>query len=243
MDAAETGKLIRECRMEKGLTQQALAETLHVSAGAVSKWENGHSFPDISVLEPLSDVLGVSISEIVMGKRRAEETNDHRAEENEAISSVIGEAVRQRRRGIIKWTVLTLAAAAVIACGVIWLFIIGPKAKQADIRVRTEFQENSPGITEWVINFETIDGRALYPYTEETYAASEDGEGTVEGRLIHLRIPPFGHANTGSFSWGYFRADGQPVSGDYDFYVIVDYADGQVRYSMREEGLFERQAK
>lgn len=239
MDAKETGKLIRGSRTERGLTQQALADALHVSAGAVSKWENGHSFPDISLLESLSDVLGVSISEIVMGKRNTEETAEHLAGESEAIRSVISEAVRQRRKGIIKWTALSLLAAAVMACGMIWLFLIGPKAKQADIRVMTEIQEAGTGETEWVIHFETADGRPLYPYTEETYAAAKDGEGTVSGRLIHLRVPPLGHANPGNFTWGYSLAKGLAASEDYDYYVIVDYADGQVVYSLREEGLFD----
>ncbi len=43
MDAKKTGKLIRELRTEKGLTQQDLASALHVSQTAVSKWENGVS--------------------------------------------------------------------------------------------------------------------------------------------------------------------------------------------------------
>ena len=59
MDAIKTGKIIRDARAERGLTQQALAEALHLSATAVSKWENGHSLPDIGLLEPLSAALSL----------------------------------------------------------------------------------------------------------------------------------------------------------------------------------------
>ena len=66
MDAERTGKLIRESRTKKEMTQQALADAINVSATAVSKWENGHSLPDITMLEPLSFALDISISELVL---------------------------------------------------------------------------------------------------------------------------------------------------------------------------------
>ena len=72
MDAAKTGKLIRELRTEKGLTQQELASLLKVSATAVSKWENGRGLPDISMLEPLTRVFNVTFAEIILGERAAQ---------------------------------------------------------------------------------------------------------------------------------------------------------------------------
>lgn len=72
MDAAKTGKLIRELRIEKGLTQQELASLLKVSATAVSKWENGRGLPDISMLEPLARVFNVTFAEIILGERAAQ---------------------------------------------------------------------------------------------------------------------------------------------------------------------------
>lgn len=69
MEKEKTGQLIAELRKEKGLTQKQLADALNVTDKAVSKWERGLSFPDISMLEPLSDLLGVSIMEILAGER------------------------------------------------------------------------------------------------------------------------------------------------------------------------------
>ena len=63
------GKRISEYRKKKNLKQDELAEMLGVSPQAVSKWENDLSCPDISLLPAFSDSLGVSIDEIITGKR------------------------------------------------------------------------------------------------------------------------------------------------------------------------------
>lgn len=57
MDAQTTGNRIAENRKRKGLTQKELAERLHVSAAAVSKWERGLNYPDLALMEPLAEAL------------------------------------------------------------------------------------------------------------------------------------------------------------------------------------------
>ena len=68
MDKYVTGAMIRKLREGKGLTQEALAERIYVSGKAVSKWETGQGFPDISLLEPLAGALGVSVIELLSGE-------------------------------------------------------------------------------------------------------------------------------------------------------------------------------
>ena len=63
-----TGSMIRRLREEKRLTQEELASRIFVSNNAVSKWETGQGFPDISLLEPLADALGVSVIELLSGE-------------------------------------------------------------------------------------------------------------------------------------------------------------------------------
>ena len=72
MNNEKTGNLIRSIRTEKGITQKQLAEELHVSSAAVSKWENGHGFPDVSLLEPLAAALDITVTELVSGCRAPE---------------------------------------------------------------------------------------------------------------------------------------------------------------------------
>ena len=65
---SEIGEIIRKKREEKGLTQARLAETLGVTAKAVSKWETGAGLPDVSLFEPLSAALSLSLAELFSGE-------------------------------------------------------------------------------------------------------------------------------------------------------------------------------
>lgn len=65
-------KFILDLRKEKGFTQKQLAEQIGISDKAISKWERGLSLPDISLLIPLAEVLNVSTTELLSGKRLEE---------------------------------------------------------------------------------------------------------------------------------------------------------------------------
>ena len=67
MNQYVTGAVIKELREKKGMTQAELAECLSVSDKTISKWETAKGYPDISLLEPLAKVLGVSITELISG--------------------------------------------------------------------------------------------------------------------------------------------------------------------------------
>ena len=67
MDAQKTGNFIAEKRKEKNMSQKELAEYLHITDKAISKWERGLSFPDITILIPLSEVLNVSLYDLLTG--------------------------------------------------------------------------------------------------------------------------------------------------------------------------------
>lgn len=65
IDRAAFGAFVAAQRKEKGCTQKELADRLFVSDKAVSKWERGLSFPDISLLVPLSQALDVTVMELL----------------------------------------------------------------------------------------------------------------------------------------------------------------------------------
>ena len=62
-----TGTIIKELREKNKLTQLELAERLNVSDKTVSKWETGKGYPDITLLEPIAKVFGISVTELLSG--------------------------------------------------------------------------------------------------------------------------------------------------------------------------------
>lgn len=67
MDQYVTGSMIRRLREQRKMTQLELAAKLSVSDKTISKWETGRGYPDISMLTPLADALGISVIELLSG--------------------------------------------------------------------------------------------------------------------------------------------------------------------------------
>ena len=94
MDQKKIGAFIAQCRKEKSLTQIQLAELLDITNQAVSKWENGRSFPDITLLESLCETFDITVSELLSGKKI--ESEDYKRETERLLIQCIGE---KRLRG------------------------------------------------------------------------------------------------------------------------------------------------
>lgn len=69
IDKQEFGRFVSQLRKEKGLTQKDLASILVISDKAISKWETGVSIPDVGMLIPLSETLGVTVTELLQCQR------------------------------------------------------------------------------------------------------------------------------------------------------------------------------
>ena len=69
MDQSKIGKFIAECRKNNKLTQEQLAEKLGVTSKSISRWENGKTMPDLSLMRPLCDILDITINELISGER------------------------------------------------------------------------------------------------------------------------------------------------------------------------------
>lgn len=118
MDSQKTGALIAQRRKELGWTQRELGERLHVSDRAVSKWERAAGFPDVSMLEPLADALGLSVPELLNGKRMRQEKIPP-AETERAARSAVQQLGERLRRGIARYraAVCILAVLLLLAAG------------------------------------------------------------------------------------------------------------------------------
>lgn len=76
MDNKKVGSFIAQLRKEKSMTQQDLADKLNVTSKAVSKWETGQGYPEITTIPILADILGVTTGELLNGEHNTEESNE-----------------------------------------------------------------------------------------------------------------------------------------------------------------------
>lgn len=136
MDKEQTGALIADTRKEKNWTQKELARELHVSDRAVSKWERGAGFPDVSLLEPLATALGLTVLDLLRGER-TEETDVHAAV-REALDA-FQEKRRQTRRYV--WGELGRVCLFLLVAGFLlsWMF---PFKEAVDTTVTAGIYQN-----------------------------------------------------------------------------------------------------
>ena len=76
MKKEQLGAFIAERRKEARMTQKDLAERLHITDKAVSKWERGLSYPDVTLLEPLAEALGLGVEELMACRRQKTEKGE-----------------------------------------------------------------------------------------------------------------------------------------------------------------------
>ncbi len=81
MNQEKIGRFIAECRKNNGLTQMQLAEKLGVTDRAVSKWENGRSMPDSSIMLDLCGILNITVNDLLSGEKISMENNEQKNEE------------------------------------------------------------------------------------------------------------------------------------------------------------------
>lgn len=123
MDQKKVGAFIALLRHEHGMTQEALGAKLGVTGKTVSRWENGNYMPDIGLLLPLAELFGVTVNELLSGRRLGEAEYREKAEEN-LLSTLRDSAFsvrekeryftkkwnREHRFEVVFWLVLLLAA-------------------------------------------------------------------------------------------------------------------------------------
>ena len=102
MDAKVTGCFIAQLRKELGLTQKELAEKLEVTDKAISRWETGKGLPDTSLLKPLAEIFGVSVGELLSGKRM--DDSQIKSQADHIILESLGYEERQEKwKGILRY--------------------------------------------------------------------------------------------------------------------------------------------
>ncbi len=77
MDQIKIGAFLKELRKENNLSQEQLADRFNVSSRSISRWENGNTMPDISVMIELADFYDIDIRELISGERKSEKMDEN----------------------------------------------------------------------------------------------------------------------------------------------------------------------
>ena len=104
MNQEKIGKFILELRKEKNMTQQELADKIGVTDRAISKWENGRGMPDLSLMKPLCQKLGISINELISGEKIDKKEYQNKFEEN--VLNTINYSQKQIKKTRNKYSII-----------------------------------------------------------------------------------------------------------------------------------------
>ena len=239
MDQVKIGRFIAELRKEKGLTQASLAGQFGISNKAVSKWENGKSLPDVSIMLELCNLLGITVNELLTGERIPAE--DYREKAEETLTSVVRDS-QEEKKNVRKRGWGLAAAVAVLAVLVLSaLFYTWPRTIEQ--RYPTLRMDGCVRISGWYrpagdsVNHEF----SLTPEDEEFSVVLHMFSGTTfKTRLRNILPGEKSYASVGD-SWGiYFdfkdvtTRDGSPISGSL---LHMFSAGGDVALLYFEDGL------
>lgn len=106
MNQIKTGQFIAQMRKEKGMTQAQLAEILLISNKTVSKWETGKGMPEVSLMLPLCEALGINVNELLTGERIPQKNYIEKAEEN--MMNLVHEAQESKKKIILSAMIAVL---------------------------------------------------------------------------------------------------------------------------------------
>lgn len=172
-----------------------------------------------------------------------------------------GTQIKKLKRNINKRKAITICVSSfitllVVFCLFAYLTFFGNAVNSDDVNVKIEFQyeEDTYLNQSWVIHFDLKNDKPLNVLTKNNYVLKEDGTKDYTGVTLYLREVPvgalfeankytIGYAQRDSYMTGfsYGDVDGNKPSDDFDYTFTVVYEDKEVVYSMREEGLFEKQ--
>ena len=128
MDNVKFGEFIAELRREKQWTQKELASRLFISDKAVSKWERGLSMPNVSMLIPMAEIFGVTVTELLRGERLEADSALNRDEVEKLVTCSVDMSLREensRRKLRKRWTGIYGAVLCIVAIEIILFRFLG----------------------------------------------------------------------------------------------------------------------
>jgi len=111
IDKQKFGAFVAALRKEKGITQKELAEQLFISDKAVSKWETAVSIPNIDLLIPLADLLGVTVTELLMSQRMEQDNALSTTQVEQLVKTAVSYSEEEQSRAYhskSKWRLISI---------------------------------------------------------------------------------------------------------------------------------------
>ena len=166
----KTGLLIKEQRIKMGLSQSMLAEKMHVSREAVSKWENGHNLPDASIMLQLAEVLNVTVDDLLVGEKK----------DNRPVNEVL------KRKNKLTWILIPVIVLAVM-CSLVFRTYYLSSNNTINIEQEAVYSPESEQEIGRIYYFE-YDHKLLKWYEMESVEMEIDGHKVL---LFSLKYKPF----------------------------------------------------
>ena len=166
----KTGLLIKEQRIKTGLSQSMLAEKMHVSREAVSKWENGHNLPDASIMLQLAEVLNVTVDDLLVGEKK----------ENRPVNEAL------KRKNKLTWILIPVIVLAVM-CSLVFRTYYLSSNNSINIEQEAVYSPESEQEIGRIYYFE-YDHKLLKWYEMESVEMEIDGHKVL---LFSLKYKPF----------------------------------------------------
>ena len=166
----KTGLLIKEQRIKMGLSQSMLAEKMHVSREAVSKWENGHNLPDASIMLQLAEVLNVTVDDLLVGEKK----------DNRPVNEVL------KRKNKLTWILIPVIVLAVM-CSLVFRTYYLSSNNSINIEQEAVYSPESEQEIGRIYYFE-YDHKLLKWYEMESVEMEIDGHKVL---LFSLKYKPF----------------------------------------------------
>ncbi len=115
MDTIKVGAFLKELRKEHGLSQEQLADKFNVSSRSVSRWENGNTMPDISIMIELAEFYDVDIRDLLRGERKSEKMDKDMKETLDMVSDYSA----TEKNNMVKGLLVYIGAIAIIFCALL----------------------------------------------------------------------------------------------------------------------------
>lgn len=162
MDQVKIGKFISEARRKKNITQKEMAEKLGVTDKTVSRWENGHYLPDISLWKELCEMLDISILDLMNGEQKVRNKKEMEDSILNTIKTTDKKVNNMKKRTII---IIFISVLIIIGTIIVAIYEINQKKKESFVPItytsRYASKEKDDG---WICYFEIENYQSDYNY-------------------------------------------------------------------------------